>query len=674
MEKNKRMNNQIFDNNDFRCPITMLIFRDPVIASDGHVYEENAIKYWMKEKSTSPMTREHLEKKLYPCHTIKSTIQSIEILIPYLYMSMYQYDLKHWIQWFIKKNKLKIASHLLVLLEDIPDIFDESMIHIHSNCDKDKGCKKYSAIYLNCAYDNIGNLYCIKLCLNEVDNINQCKMPGRKLLYKILINNYKCVDYAYKLIERTSFDDPGLMCFLSLSAKLMINSEFKILCSTIDHTKYFKLFDYNGFQSYIRTIDSIDMFDDFLKNDMKYFDTSYHKYILHCFVGNQHLLRKVFTDKNGMINKYIEFIKKLLTNYNINIEHDPNNESILYCFIDNINNINNDEFNYDETYRDINKLKIIFNEFINFGIECFYNYNTAKIICDTFMMIHNKYTIIESENILQILLNMYDVKKNVSEILLYNFISSFFKLADHGIYLFLNWMICNSINERNSYQSSMEVAPKSIFCAYLINLNYFFTCESVSVSELKKSNHSKNIISNLNLFMKLEIDIGDEYFDLEMFAKIILFVLNDLTMDDLERFYDYFEKKNYHWDVIKCVVVRYQVIRSKENNQRYRYLLVKIINGSDIKKKYLINGIEFTIISGIMMNSVTNNHILELLIQKDIISVKDNYLYIFINPMISLDMLKLLPKDIKITKNILKDVSKYENTTIPLLRFLIDLL
>ncbi|CAF3282288.1 unnamed protein product [Rotaria sp. Silwood2] len=40
------------------CPITFSLFRDPVVAEDGHTYERQAIIDWIQNNSTSPLTRE----------------------------------------------------------------------------------------------------------------------------------------------------------------------------------------------------------------------------------------------------------------------------------------------------------------------------------------------------------------------------------------------------------------------------------------------------------------------------------------------------------------------------------------------------------------------------------------------------------------------------------------
>lgn len=45
---------------DLICPITLELFRDPVLAEDGHLYERTAITQWINEHGTSPLTREVL--------------------------------------------------------------------------------------------------------------------------------------------------------------------------------------------------------------------------------------------------------------------------------------------------------------------------------------------------------------------------------------------------------------------------------------------------------------------------------------------------------------------------------------------------------------------------------------------------------------------------------------
>lgn len=71
------------------CPITRMIFLNPVNAQDGYVYEEKAIKKWFSTKNTSPMTGKIIEKIINPVYPIKSMIT--EILNQYPKLEKEQY-------------------------------------------------------------------------------------------------------------------------------------------------------------------------------------------------------------------------------------------------------------------------------------------------------------------------------------------------------------------------------------------------------------------------------------------------------------------------------------------------------------------------------------------------------------------------------------------------------
>ena len=53
------------NSNDLRCPITGEILFEPVVASDGHIYEKQALETWLSNNNKSPMTREIINKCEY---------------------------------------------------------------------------------------------------------------------------------------------------------------------------------------------------------------------------------------------------------------------------------------------------------------------------------------------------------------------------------------------------------------------------------------------------------------------------------------------------------------------------------------------------------------------------------------------------------------------------------
>ena len=61
--------------NEFLCPITAEMMKDPVIAQDGFSYERSAINQWFKDHDKSPMTNETLSSKsLTPNRQLKKLI------------------------------------------------------------------------------------------------------------------------------------------------------------------------------------------------------------------------------------------------------------------------------------------------------------------------------------------------------------------------------------------------------------------------------------------------------------------------------------------------------------------------------------------------------------------------------------------------------------------------
>jgi len=61
---------------EFVCPITCEIIREPVVALDGFVYEKDAIESWFTQSNRSPTTNEPLDSiAVVPCHTLRCLIQ-----------------------------------------------------------------------------------------------------------------------------------------------------------------------------------------------------------------------------------------------------------------------------------------------------------------------------------------------------------------------------------------------------------------------------------------------------------------------------------------------------------------------------------------------------------------------------------------------------------------------
>lgn len=62
---------------EFICPITYELMREPVVASDGHTYEKHAIEKWLKTNHTSPRSGEPMDSVIIPNINLKKLIQDI---------------------------------------------------------------------------------------------------------------------------------------------------------------------------------------------------------------------------------------------------------------------------------------------------------------------------------------------------------------------------------------------------------------------------------------------------------------------------------------------------------------------------------------------------------------------------------------------------------------------
>ena len=61
---------------EYLCPITKRIMKDPVIAFDGHSYERKAIEDYLRDNNKSPITGENAEYVIvFPNHKLKANIQ-----------------------------------------------------------------------------------------------------------------------------------------------------------------------------------------------------------------------------------------------------------------------------------------------------------------------------------------------------------------------------------------------------------------------------------------------------------------------------------------------------------------------------------------------------------------------------------------------------------------------
>ena len=64
------------------CPITLEVFRDPVVAADGHSYERAALQRWLGTRVTSPVTGAPLATcSTMPNHSLRAAIDELTLCL-----------------------------------------------------------------------------------------------------------------------------------------------------------------------------------------------------------------------------------------------------------------------------------------------------------------------------------------------------------------------------------------------------------------------------------------------------------------------------------------------------------------------------------------------------------------------------------------------------------------
>ena len=62
------------------CPITLLLYNDPVIASDGYTYERKALlEHFATNGQTSPMTNAPMPRAVVPNRAIRQLVESARV-------------------------------------------------------------------------------------------------------------------------------------------------------------------------------------------------------------------------------------------------------------------------------------------------------------------------------------------------------------------------------------------------------------------------------------------------------------------------------------------------------------------------------------------------------------------------------------------------------------------
>ena len=162
------------ENDEYICPLTLYYMEIPVLASDGHIYEKDAIIKWYNQdvNHLSPMNRQVLDGKFVE-----------------------QKELKKEIEDFLKRNNIKREKKDLV--------FDIEVFYISCpNCNS-----KLKIINKEHKFYRCGNPDCRQIItlLNSRENILQIHNHNSNgNPYRI---NFPNRDYENRIIHNTSISD-----------------------------------------------------------------------------------------------------------------------------------------------------------------------------------------------------------------------------------------------------------------------------------------------------------------------------------------------------------------------------------------------------------------------------------------------------------------------------------
>jgi hypothetical protein len=215
------MLNTNIDPRDLKCPITLLYFRNPVIAQDGYIYEKEAIDQWFSEHKISPMTNLPINTVTLPCHFIKNLIDQIEkeSKDPFFYMERYNHGIRNWLKHCVKKSGIVLTQDQHNIINLIPCKIPESeklsdaliLIEHETPCSSNMRSNNVHKHSFKSLFDSM------KINDNIYSCINLCRMPDRKILYHYLVTHTEKgmePENVKKIIDSTSPDDHGLWDYL----------------------------------------------------------------------------------------------------------------------------------------------------------------------------------------------------------------------------------------------------------------------------------------------------------------------------------------------------------------------------------------------------------------------------------------------------------------------------
>jgi len=67
----EKLDDLLAEDPELCCPVSLMLYTDPMVASDGFMYNKDSLEQLIRTKMPSPMTRETLDKQYFPARERK---------------------------------------------------------------------------------------------------------------------------------------------------------------------------------------------------------------------------------------------------------------------------------------------------------------------------------------------------------------------------------------------------------------------------------------------------------------------------------------------------------------------------------------------------------------------------------------------------------------------------
>lgn len=330
------------------CPLTKLIFCDPVIAEDGYIYEETAINNHLLKNNTSPITGDKMGNIIIKSVNIKRMVSEFLILYPeyksgqFLFRKPYYLFQNEFIDLIKSREYEKIKEFTNIILntdilndtlfevicKSCPDEVIKYIIDNSIDCDTYNTKRKIKPIHTACAMaslDIINHLVDKNIDL-ECDDANGERPLGYLLLYRLSEK-----ENVFNTIRKKLFDLDVYINYMNNFGIMPIH--YLINYGDIDNVKMFidnglslsyinPKFKLNVVEYAFINCPSFDLID-FLIDKSTNYDLNEYMYVL----SNEQLIYN---------NKYLDIKQKqkLILKYLNRILNKP---VVVDNFIDNLN-------------------------------------------------------------------------------------------------------------------------------------------------------------------------------------------------------------------------------------------------------------------------------------------------------------------------------------------------